>query len=47
MSPAILTDEQNCNNVASHNLDDEDEWSEDEVEVPAGVTDTMLTATDF
>ena len=42
-----VTDEQNCNNVASHNLDDEDEWSEDEVEVPAGVTDTMLTATDF
>ena len=42
-----VTDEQNCNNVASHNLDDEDEWSEDEVEVPAGVTDTMLTVTDF
>ena len=25
----------------------DDEWSEDETEVPAGVTDTMLTATDF
>lgn len=24
-----------------------DEWSEDEAEIPAGVTDTMLTATDF
>ena len=42
-----VTDEQNCKNIASHNLDDEDERSEDEVEVPAGVTDTMLTATDF
>ena len=37
-----VTDEQNCNNVASHNLDDEDKLSEDEVEVPEGVTDTML-----
>lgn len=27
--------------------DDEDNWSEDEAESPAGVTDTMLTATDF
>ena len=27
--------------------DDEDNWSEEEVEIPAGVTDTMLTATDF
>ena len=27
--------------------DDEDQWSEDEVEIPAGVTDTMLTAPDF
>ena len=25
----------------------DDEFSEDEAEVPAGVTDTMLTATDF
>ena len=24
--------------------DDEDQWSEDEAEIPAGVTDTMLTA---
>ena len=37
-----VTDEQNCNNVASHNLDNEDKLSEDEVEVPEGVTDTML-----
>ena len=28
-------------------INDEDNWSEDEVEIPAGVTDTMLTATDF
>ena len=26
---------------------DEDNWSEDEAEIPAGVTDTMLTAPDF
>ena len=26
---------------------EEDDWSEDEAEIPAGVTDTMLTATDF
>ena len=25
----------------------EDNWSEDEEEIPAGVTDTMLTSTDF
>ncbi len=25
----------------------EDEWSEDEVEIPAGVTDSMLTPPDF
>ena len=40
-----VTDEQNCNNVASHNLDDEDKLSEDEVVVPEGVTDTMLRLT--
>ena len=33
----------NCNKV----LETEDQWSEDEVEIPAGVTDTMLTSTDF
>jgi hypothetical protein len=27
--------------------DDEDQWSEDEAEISAGVTDTMLTAPDF
>lgn len=27
--------------------DDEDQWSEDEAEIPAGVTDTMLTTPDF
>ena len=26
---------------------DEDQWSEDEAEIPAGITDTMLTAPDF
>ena len=29
------------------NTDNEDDWSEDQVEIPAGVTDTMLTAPDF
>lgn len=28
-------------------LNEEDNWSEDEEEIPAGVTDTMLTPTDF
>ena len=28
-------------------LGDSDDWSEDEAEIPAGVTDSMLTATDF
>ena len=27
--------------------DDNDEWSKNETESPAGVTDTMLTSTDF
>ena len=34
-------------NVNSETLDNEYESSEDEEETPAGVTDTMLTATDF
>ena len=31
------------------NLDtnENDDWSQDEAEIPAGVTDTMLIATDF
>ena len=33
----------NCNEM----FESEDEWSEDEAEIPAGVTDTMLTKTDF
>ena len=33
--------------ISSDNTDNEDDWSEDEVEIPAGVTDTMLTAPDF
>ena len=32
---------------AKETLNDEEEWSEDEAGIPAGVTDTMLTATDF
>ena len=33
--------------TSSDNTDNEDDWSEDEVEIPTGVTDTMLTAPDF
>jgi hypothetical protein len=40
-----------CNentNISSNNLDTpEDEWSEVEAEIPAGVTDSMLTPPDF
>ncbi len=39
------------NNENSNGTDDqttpEDDWSEDEAEIPAGVTDSMLTAPDF
>ena len=28
-------------------LSDEDQWSEDEAEIPTGVTDTLLTSPDF
>jgi hypothetical protein len=37
-------------NISGNNLDTgapEDEWSEDEAEIPAGVTDSMLTTPDF
>ena len=37
----------NITSTSQVTVDDEDNWSEDEVEIPAGVTDTMLTATDF
>ena len=41
-----------CANTASNtNCDEvvetEDQWSDDEAEIPAGVTDTMLTNTNF
>ena len=43
----IQTD-TNCNEILeSEDEWSEDEWSEDEAEIPAGVTDTMLTKTDF
>ena len=40
---------ENRDNVESNNVhvDAEDEWSEDETEIPAGVTDTMLTSSEF
>ena len=43
----IQTD-TNCNEILeSEDEWSEDEWSEDEAEIPAGVTDTKLTKTDF
>jgi hypothetical protein len=43
------TESMNCNtNFKTQEIyDDEDHWSEDEAEIPAGITDTMLTAPDF
>ena len=37
----------NSTNVDFQTIEHKDEWSEDEAETPAGVTDTMLTSTDF
>lgn len=37
----------NSTNVGFQTIEHKDEWSEDEAETPAGVTDTMLTSTDF
>ena len=39
--------ENTCINCDQVPVNDKDNWSEDEVEIDAGVTDTMLTATDF
>lgn len=33
--------------ITSVNLDNDEELNEDEEEIPAGVTDTLFTATDF
>ena len=45
----IEQDEKQSENIVCGqvHVNEEDNWSEDEVEIPAGVTDTMLTATDF
>jgi len=43
----LLENTQNSQNNEPQDLSDDHEWSEDEAEVPAGVTDTMLTSTDF
>ena len=37
----------NGENVETKESDNEDEWSEDEAEIPAGTLDTMLTAPNF
>ena len=45
----IEQDEKQSENIVCDQVqvNEEDDWNEDEVEIPAGVTDTMLTATDF
>ena len=49
-SDAELDDDQvqdvSCDGNTNESKNDEDKWGEDEGETPAGVTDTMLTATD-
>ena len=40
-------DENQQSNVDSETLDNKDELTEDETEIPAGVTDTMFTTIDF
>lgn len=42
-----LLSDSNVKNVDSSQLSDEDQWSEDEAEIPTGVTDTLLTPPDF
>jgi hypothetical protein len=52
IEPKTVSDNY-CNentNISGNNLDTntpEDEWSEDKAEIPAGVTDSMLTPPDF
>ena len=50
-SDAELDDDQlqddSCDGNRKESDNDEDNWGEDGAETPAGVTDTMLTATDF
>ena len=40
----LIKNQLQMNKVATYN---DDEWSEVEVKISAGVTDTMLTPTDF
>lgn len=42
-----LLSDSNVKNVDSSQVSDEDQWSEDEAEIPGGVTDTLLTPPDF
>jgi hypothetical protein len=41
------SDNENTTVDQTNSTSSEDEWSEDEAEIPAGVTDSMLTPTDF
>ena len=45
----IFHDNENSNNSVNETISHrpEDDWSEDEAEIPAAVTDSMLTPTDF
>ena len=50
-----MTADETCDTIETQNdADDEstsntpdDQWSEDEAEIPAGTTDSMLTISDF
>jgi hypothetical protein len=43
----LNSDNENTTVDQTNSTSSEDEWSEDEAEIPAGVTDSMLTPTDF
>ena len=51
-SDKTSTKSGDCNEISGHEVNsksspNDDDWSEDEAEIPAAVTDSMLTATDF
>lgn len=46
-SQSELIEENGNTDIHSDILDNKDEFSDDEAQIPVGVTDTMFTATDF
>ena len=45
-SDELISDRCNIE-IDDNNSKQVDDWTEDDVEIPAGITDTMLTANDF